>query len=101
VLGDPVAAAVNARCKVSTNYPHTGQDSYFIIENEGLQTVPRVSGMDSASRQVPADMAALLQDQLDTNDDLHRRRRDCEASRMRDFWRDQIARSGICRPLVS
>jgi hypothetical protein len=62
--------------------------------------VPRASGMDSTSHQDPADMAVLLQDQLDTNDDLHRRRRDCEATRLRDLWRDQIARSGMRLPPV-
>jgi hypothetical protein len=72
----------------------------FIIENGGLAVVPRPSGVDSSSHHEPADMAILLQDQLDTEDQLHRRRGDTDTSHLRDIFTSSIELHGLRRPFT-
>jgi hypothetical protein len=57
----------------------------FIIDSGGMLTVPRASDFDYESHREPAEMAVLLQDQLDTDEDLHKRCRDTETSILRDI----------------
>jgi DDE superfamily endonuclease len=71
----------------------------FIIDSGGMPTVPRPSGADSSGHYEPADMAVLLQDELDTDDRLHKRRRDTETSLMRDIFTKSIELNGMRRPL--
>jgi hypothetical protein len=73
----------------------------YIIDNDGMITIPRPSGCDSATHREPADMAVLLQDQLDTDDALHRRRRDLEYSTLRQMLSETIELHAMRRPTVS
>jgi hypothetical protein len=74
---------------------------YFIIDSGGMLTVPRSFDFDCASHREPAEMALLLQDQLDTDEYLHRRRRDTETSFLRDILTDDISHNALRRPRES
>jgi DDE superfamily endonuclease len=73
----------------------------FIIDSGGMLTVPRASDFDCASHREPAEMAVLLQYQLDTDEDLHKRRRDTETSILREILTDDIAHNALRRHRVS
>jgi hypothetical protein len=72
----------------------------FIIENGRLPVVPRPSGIDSSSHVERAEMAVLLQDQLDNEDQLHRRRRDTETSILREIVSNKIEINGFRLPVA-
>jgi hypothetical protein len=63
--------------------------------------VPRASDFDCASHREPAYMALLLLNQLDTDEDLHKRRIDTETSILWDILTDDISHNALRRPRVS
>jgi hypothetical protein len=65
---------------------------------DDYSTSPR--GVDTSSHQEQADMAVLLQDHLDTDDRLHKRRRDTDTSRLRQIFIDSIELNAFRRPLA-
>jgi hypothetical protein len=69
----------------------------FIVETDGAD-VPRPSTVDISSHTVSPDYEVHEQDQLDTNDSLHRRRRDLEGSEQRLFLTSVVADLGLSRP---
>jgi hypothetical protein len=73
----------------------------IIIDEGAMQTVPRPSGVDTSSQQEQADMAVLLQDQLDSDDRLQKRRRDTKTSRLRQIFTNNIELNAFRRPLAS
>jgi hypothetical protein len=81
---------------------HSGPDQtayLYIFDSGGMPTIPRPSGADSSGHYEPADMTVLLQDELDTDDRLQKRRRDTETSLMRDMFTKSIELNGMLRPL--
>jgi DDE superfamily endonuclease len=56
----------------------------FIVETDSAD-VPRPSPVDTCSHTMSPDYEVHEKDQLDTNDSLHRRRRDLEGSEQRVF----------------
>jgi DDE superfamily endonuclease len=73
----------------------------FNIDEGAMPTVPRPCGVDTSSHQEQGDMAVLLQYQLDTDDRLHKRRRDPETSRLSQIFTDSIELNAFRRPLAS
>jgi hypothetical protein len=80
----------------------------FIIETFELSLVqagsalcvPDPSGIDNVGHRDAADMIVHLQNGLDTDDVLHRRRRDLEVSVLREEFTRMIDDDGIVRPQV-
>jgi hypothetical protein len=66
-----------------------------------MPTVPRPSCVDISSHQEQADMEVLLQDQLDTDERLRKRRCDTETSRLRQTFTNSIELNAFRRPLAS
>jgi hypothetical protein len=69
----------------------------IIVETDGAK-VPCPSTVDISSHIVSPDYEVHEQDQLDTNDSLHRRRRDLEGSEQRVFLTSVVADLGLSRP---
>jgi DDE superfamily endonuclease len=68
----------------------------LIVETDSAD-VPRPSTVDTCSHIVSPDYEVHEQDQLDTNDSLHRRRRGLEGSEQRVFFTSVIADIGSTR----
>jgi DDE superfamily endonuclease len=67
-----------------------------IVETDSAD-VPRPSTVDTCSHTVSPDYEVHEQDQLDTNDSLHRRRRDLEGSEQRVLLTSVVADLGLAR----
>jgi DDE superfamily endonuclease len=71
-----------------------------LVQAGSALCVPDPSGIDNVGHRDAADMIVHLQDELDTDDVLHRRRRDLEVSVLREEFTRMIDDDGIVRPQV-
>jgi hypothetical protein len=71
-----------------------------LVSSGSVQCVPNPSGFDNVGPRDAADMKVYLQDELDTNDVLHRLRRDLEVSELREEFTRIIEDAGIVRPQI-
>jgi nuclease HARBI1 len=69
----------------------------FVLKADSAD-VPLPSTVDICGHTVSPDYEAHEQDQLDTNDSLHRRRRDLEGSEQRIFLTSVVADLGLAHP---
>jgi hypothetical protein len=81
--------------------------NYIIERSEILQsdgetsvTIPDPSTLDTRGHTEVADMSLNFQDELDMDEQMHRRRRDLEPSDLREMFTRQIQDEGLIRPLV-
>jgi hypothetical protein len=73
----------------------------YVNDNFGMNTVPRPSGYHSATRRETSNMSVILQDQLDTDDALNRRRRDLAYCTLRQMRTEAIELRSMRRPTIS
>jgi DDE superfamily endonuclease len=71
----------------------------FILDNGELD-IPLPCGVDTASHTQSPDYQVYEQDQADTQEALHRRRRDLESSEMRIELTAEIEDLGLARPAI-
>jgi type II secretory pathway component PulM len=69
----------------------------FIMETDSTD-VPRPSAVDTCSHTVSPHYEVHEQDQSDTNDSLHRRRRDLKGSEQRIVLTPVVGDLGLARP---
>jgi DDE superfamily endonuclease len=70
----------------------------FIIDNGETASPPNPLTSDVTSHGTPAHLTIVLQDEADTDDALHRRRRDLETCELRETFTNEIAETGLERP---
>jgi hypothetical protein len=71
----------------------------FIIESsESESSVPEPSGIDNGNYRDRAGMEIHLQDDNDTDEALHKRRRDIEQCKIRWDYTKRIEELGLARP---
>ena len=70
----------------------------FVIDEMNSCEVPPPSGIDTTYHSSDPDFSVLPQDLCDTDENLHRRRRDLERSDLRDRFTSEIKDEGLRRP---
>lgn len=72
----------------------------FIIDETNDTTVPGVWERDMRGFSPNDVQFVCLEDECDTDDARHRRRRDLEYSHMRTMFTNAIKDEGLCRPVI-
>jgi hypothetical protein len=71
-----------------------------LVNSGSLLCVPDPSGLENVGHRDAADIKVYLQDELDTDDFFHRRRRDLEVSELREELTRIIEDVGLVRPQI-
>ena len=74
----------------------------FILNNEGVSAidVPMLTNEHSSTPSSSTTMDIFWQDECDTDDTLHRRRRDLEVCEIREQFTQEIRAQGLKRPTI-